>query len=200
MSTTNLLFKMLMLGDSGVGKTSLVTWFTERKKDTSVPMTIGVDFQTKFVHVHHRDAKLQIYDTPGSVRFQTITSSYYRMVHGIMIVYDVSNRESFSNVKSWRDQIERYACEDVKIVLVGNKCDKDREVSHQEGVDLAESMEVKFFETSLKNPTDDAFLEMTRLISQWNISNKELLDSYNDPSRKRIMHAGLSMPQQNGCC
>ncbi|KAK9213918.1 hypothetical protein WN944_005904 [Citrus x changshan-huyou] len=138
------LFKVVLIGDSGVGNSNLLSRFTrnefclESKSTIGVEFatrtlqddsyvdsyisTIGVDFKIRTVELDGKTIKLQIWDTAGQERFRTITSSYYR-AHGIIIVYDVTEMESFNNVKQWLNEIDRYANDSVCKLLVGNKCD-----------------------------------------------------------------------------
>merc|ERR1719266_391562 len=114
--------------------------------------------------------KLQIWDTAGQERFRTITSSYYRGAHGIIVVYDVTDKESFNNVKHWVQEIEKYAADGVNKLLVGNKCDfsSKKVVSYDEAKELADSMDIQFLETSAKNAhnVEQAFLSMASDIKQ----------------------------------
>merc|ERR1711957_684047 len=119
--------------------------------------------------------KLQIWDTAGQERFRTITSSYYRGAHGIIVVYDVTDKESFNNVKHWVQEIEKYAADGVNKLLVGNKCDlqSKRVVTYDEAKELADSLNIHFMETSAKNAhnVEDAFQAMaknikTRVVAQ----------------------------------
>jgi Ras-related protein Rab-1A len=111
---------------------------------------------------------MQIWDTAGQERFRTITCSYYRTAHGIIVCYDITDRESFNNVKQWLHEIEKYASEKVHILIVGNKCDMEekRAVSYQEGRDFADSLNMEFVETSAKNATnvEKAFMTMSSKI------------------------------------
>eukprot|EP00742_Colponemidia_sp_Colp-10_P000184 GILJ01000207.1.p1 GENE.GILJ01000207.1~~GILJ01000207.1.p1 ORF type:complete len:204 (-),score=34.34 GILJ01000207.1:255-866(-) len=147
------LFKLLLIGDSGVGKSCLLLRFADDTYTESYISTIGVDFKIRTIELDNKTIKLQIWDTAGQERFRTITSSYYRGAHGIIIVYDVTDRESFNNVKQWMAEIDRYACENVNKLLVGNKCDlvTKKLVTYDEGKELADSLGVQFLETSAKN-------------------------------------------------
>ena len=119
--------------------------------------------------------KLQIWDTAGQERFRTLTSSYYRGAHGISIVYDVTDRESFENVRQWMHEIDKFANPGVCKILVGNKCDMEeiRKVSTEEGAELARHFEIPFLETSAKNSinVDQSFITMSKEIKK-NIQNK----------------------------
>jgi len=114
--------------------------------------------------------KLQIWDTAGQERFRTITSSYYRGAHGIIVVFDVTNHETFSNVQKWLQEIDRYACENVHKLLIGNKCDlvNDRKVTTEEAKDLADQLNLEYLETSAKESThvEEAFRKMATAIRE----------------------------------
>jgi len=147
------LFKLLLIGDSGVGKTSLLLRFADDKFLDSFITTIGVDFKIRKLEVDGKAVKLQIWDTAGQEKFRTITSSYYRGAHGIIVVYDVTSRESFSHVKGWLSDIDRYAQGNIKVqkMLVGNKSDlQNREVTAKEAKAFADSLGIPFIETSAK--------------------------------------------------
>eukprot|EP01083_Nonionella_stella_P172877 594594_1 len=103
------LLKVVMVGDSGVGKSSLLKRFANRDFTGDYISTIGVDFEIKTLEIDGKTVKLQIWDTAGQERFRTITSSYYRGAHGIIIVYDITDKESFDNVRQWLFEIDRYA-------------------------------------------------------------------------------------------
>ena len=126
--------------------------------------TIGVDFKIRTIELDQKTIKLQIWDTAGQERFRTISSTYYRGAHGIIVVYDVTNRQSFTNVTRWMAEIDKYARENVNKLLVGNKSDmvSDRQVTTPEGREFAESKGMPFLETSAKSGTfvDTAFLMM----------------------------------------
>mmetsp|Transcript_73826 Transcript_73826/g.102541 ORF Transcript_73826/g.102541 Transcript_73826/m.102541 type:complete len:144 (+) Transcript_73826:30-461(+) len=133
------LFKMLLIGNSGVGKSCLLLRYAENSFNENFFNTIGVDFKLKTIRLEDQTIKLQIWDTAGQERFRTLTASYYRGAQGIIIVYDVTDRETFENVRTWINEIEKYSQANVCKILVGNKCDMEdkRQVTKEEGEELA---------------------------------------------------------------
>ncbi|KAJ9595699.1 hypothetical protein L9F63_013112, partial [Diploptera punctata] len=162
--TFDFLFKIVLIGDCGAGKTCVVQRF---KSGTFVERhgnTIGVDFSMKTVIVDGKKVKLQIWDTAGQERFRTITQSYYRSANGVIIVYDITKRSSFLSLQRWIEEVRRYTASNVMLVLVGNKCDLEslREVEFAEAEAMCEYIpEILFvLEASAKENTniDDAFM------------------------------------------
>eukprot|EP00179_Madagascaria_erythrocladioides_P020433 CAMPEP_0198341004 /NCGR_PEP_ID=MMETSP1450-20131203/46078_1 /TAXON_ID=753684 ORGANISM="Madagascaria erythrocladiodes, Strain CCMP3234" /NCGR_SAMPLE_ID=MMETSP1450 /ASSEMBLY_ACC=CAM_ASM_001115 /LENGTH=203 /DNA_ID=CAMNT_0044046001 /DNA_START=129 /DNA_END=740 /DNA_ORIENTATION=+ len=164
------LFKLLLIGDSGVGKSCLLLRFADDTYTESYISTIGVDFKIRTIELEGKTIKLQIWDTAGQERFRTITSSYYRGAHGIIIVYDVTDLDSFNNVKSWLQEIDRFASENVNKLLVGNKNDMTAKKVVETSVakEFADSLGIKFLETSAKTSenVEAAFLAMAGEIKQ----------------------------------
>ena len=123
---TNL--KILIIGESGVGKSSLLLRFTDDQFDAEISATIGVDFKVKVITIDGNKVKLAIWDTAGQERFRTLTPSYYRGGQGAILVYDVTNRESFQKIEDWLNELETYTTNhDMIKMLVGNKCDMEAE-------------------------------------------------------------------------
>ncbi|CEM12832.1 unnamed protein product [Vitrella brassicaformis CCMP3155] len=147
------LVKLLLLGDSAVGKSSLLMRFCEDKFTPQFVLTIGVDFKTKTVACGGKRLKLQVWDTAGQERFRTITPAYYRSAMGVILTYDITSMETFNNIRYWMKNLEDYADKNVQKVLIGNKCDLegDRQVPTQRGRDLAAEYHIPFFETSAKS-------------------------------------------------
>lgn len=163
------LFKVLIVGDSAVGKSCLLLKFADDKFSNSYVSTIGVDYKSRQMVVDTKQVKLQIWDTAGQERFRTMTSSYYRGAHGIIVAYDVTDRESFESVKNWLCDIKRYCTRDVCIQIVANKCDKaERQVSTEEGSEYAASLGFAFAETSAKrgDGVQLCFAALSRAIMQ----------------------------------
>ncbi|KAM5441604.1 hypothetical protein MferCBS31731_003285 [Microsporum ferrugineum] len=164
------LFKLLLIGDSGVGKSCLLLRFADDTYTESYISTIGVDFKIRTIELDGKTVKLQIWDTAGQERFRTITSSYYRGAHGICVVYDVTDMDSFNNVKQWLQEIDRYATQGVNKLLVGNKSDMEdkKVVEYTVAKEFADSLGIPFLETSAKNASnvEQAFLTMARQIKE----------------------------------
>lgn len=158
------LFKLLLIGDSGVGKSCLLLRFADDTYTESYISTIGVDFKIRTIELDKKTIKLQIWDTAGQERFRTITSSYYRGAHGIIVVYDCTDQDSFNNVKQWLEEIDRYACDNVNKLLVGNKSDLNAKkvVDYPVAKEYADQLNIPFLETSAKNAmnVEQAFMTM----------------------------------------
>jgi Ras-related protein Rab-8A len=145
------LIKLLVIGNSGVGKTNMLLKFCENNFMTSHLTTIGIDFKTKTIMVGKDKIRLQIWDTAGQEKFKTITQTYYRGAMGIILTYSIAERESFQDIQNWVQQIKMHASDNVLKVLVGNKADvEERQVDYSEGEALAKHIGVSFYETSAK--------------------------------------------------
>lgn len=145
--------KSIIIGDSGVGKSSLLYRYAEQDWNPHYIATIGVDFKVLTFERQNKVVKLQLWDTAGQERFRTITHSYYRGAHSIMIVFDITNRETFDNVAVWMQDVKKFANQTAPMLLVGNKadCEQHREVPSSEAEALAESLGCKYMETSAKD-------------------------------------------------
>ncbi|EGR28722.1 Ras family protein, putative [Ichthyophthirius multifiliis] len=159
------LFKLVIIGNSGVGKSSLLLRFSDDQFNENYLTTIGVDFRFRTLNIDQKQVKLQIWDTAGQERFRTITSAYYKGADGIVIVYDVTNQSSFDDIdKFWISEVESYAEKNVEVLLIGNKIDLNAQVSNEKAKEYAKNKNMEFFEASAK--TSDtvqlAFLTLTR--------------------------------------
>ena len=125
------LFKILLIGDSGVGKSSVLGRFVDKVFTDTYISTIGVDFKIRTLNIDGKAVKLQIWDTAGQERFRTITTSYYRGVHAVILVYDVTDILSFNNISNWLKEVQRYAPDNAIKLLIGNKCDLVRKYTHK---------------------------------------------------------------------
>jgi len=197
------LFKLVLIGDSGVGKSCLLLRFADDSFTDSYISTIGVDFRFRTVNIENKTVKLQIWDTAGQERFRTITSAYYRGAHGIIMVYDVTNYESFEHVEEWLNEVNRHASESTLKLLVGNKADlnDDKKVDTDEAKKFADGLSISFLETSAKNATnvEAAFLTMAKQL----IEAKELIG--NNPKTQGtgsviVSGDGNGNKGSKGCC
>ncbi|TYZ59772.1 hypothetical protein PybrP1_007655 [[Pythium] brassicae (nom. inval.)] len=191
--------KLLMIGDSGVGKTCLLLRYANDSFSPTFITTIGIDFKIKNIELDNKKVKLQsqIWDTAGQERFRTITTSYFRGAQGILLVYDVTDRASFQSIRNWVGQIQQHADVHVNKILIGNKCDMtdDKVVSTEEGQALADEYGVKFFETSAKNNinVESGFIEIAREV-------KNRLMEEGGPHKKESVNLTKPAPVKKGCC
>lgn len=198
---SDFLFKLLVIGDSGVGKSSLVLRFADDSFTDSYISTIGVDFKIRTIEIGGKKCKLQIWDTAGQERFKTITQAYYRGCHGIFVVYDVTNHDSFTNVRQWVDEVTRYVGEaSPRLVLVGAKSDlaSKRTVSTELGLELAAALRMDFVETSAKTRcnVEEMFTKLATDLCNRVEPKKMKNDKPNPVINVRQVQGGNS----GGCC
>ncbi|KAJ9095862.1 GTP-binding protein [Naganishia cerealis] len=195
----DMIMKLLLVGDSGVGKSCLLLRFVEDKFNPSFITTIGIDFKIRTIESKGKKIKLQVWDTAGQERFRTITTAYYRGAMGIVLIYDVTDLRSFENVETWYQTVTQHANEDAQIFLVGNKCDDDssRQVSTEEGQQLAAKLNVPFLEASAKSNhnVDSIFYELAGLIQEKHGDN----DAGTGPSGIDVSQ-GSNTGFKNNCC
>ncbi|XP_026853970.1 ras-related protein Rab-15 [Electrophorus electricus] len=175
----DVLFRLLLLGDSGVGKTCLLCRFTDNEFHPSHISTIGVDFKMKTLEIDGIKVRTQIWDTAGQERYQTITKQYYRRAQGIFLVYDITSERSFQHIMKWASDIDEYAPDRVQKVLVGNKSDEQekRQVATEQGNKLAKAYGMDFFETSActNHNITESFTRLAELVLQANKKDLEAL-------------------------
>jgi len=196
------LFKLVLIGDSGVGKSCLLLRFADDAFTESYISTIGVDFRFRTVKMDKKTVKLQIWDTAGQERFRTITSAYYRGADGIIMVYDTTSSDSFDHVNDWLKEVNRYASEGTCKLLIGNKCDRtsDRAVTMERAKEFADDLGVAFLETSAKTAknVEEAFLTMAgELIKQREA--KAAAGGGNDKDKGKVKLSG-GKGNASGCC
>ncbi|XP_062118006.1 ras-related protein RABA6b [Humulus lupulus] len=212
------LFKAVLIGDSAVGKSNLLSRFSKNEFRLDSKPTIGVEFAYRNIRVGDKLIKAQIWDTAGQERFRAITSSYYRGALGALLVYDITRQKTFENVKKWLKELREFGNPEMVVVLVGNKSDlgqSSREVNEEDGKGLAEKEGLCFMETSaLENlNVEEAFLNMVTKIHeitiQKNLQAKLLVanDQYQTPTSlksKQIIHIDsdheVSATKHTGYC
>ncbi|KAM5198446.1 ras-related protein Rab-26 isoform 15-T15 [Hipposideros larvatus] len=164
-------FKVMLVGDSGVGKTCLLVRFKDGAflAGTFIS-TVGIDFRNKVLDVDGMKVKLQIWDTAGQERFRSVTHAYYRDAHALLLLYDVTNKASFDNIQAWLTEIQEYAQHNVVLMLLGNKVDsaQERVVKREDGEKLAKEYGLPFMETSAKTGlnVDLAFTAIAKELKQ----------------------------------
>ncbi|KAI9323789.1 GTP-binding protein ypt1 [Dichotomocladium elegans] len=198
------LFKLLLIGDSGVGKSCLLLRFADDTYTESYISTIGVDFKIRTVQIQG-----QTWDTAGQERFRTITASYYRGAHGIIIVYDVTDQGSFNNLKMWLREIEKFTSADSNVskLVVGNKNDLAdlKVVDYTTAKNLCDSLSIPLLETSAKDSVnvEQAFIEIAKQIKD-RVGNKVMGVATSPPLRPGVrVTQGTSLnvpPSSSGCC
>jgi len=192
--------KLLMIGDSGVGKTCLLLRYANDSFSPTFITTIGIDFKIKDIQLDGKRIKLQIWDTAGQERFRTITTSYFRGAQGILLVYDVTDRNSFISIRNWVAQIQMHADVNVNKILIGNKCDcpDQRAISFEEGESLAKEYNIHFYETSAKQ---DLNVEKSFMTIATDVKNRLMADGGTGTNPNNVRLAPQpGGPAKGGCC
>ena len=186
--------KIMVLGESMVGKTSLITRYTNDKFGGRYLCTVGIDFQKKKIELNNKTVLLQIWDTAGQERFRNVTKNYFQSSQGFVLAYDINNKESFEKVQFWVQEIKSNAEEQIKCILIGTKCDIDRrEVSEEEGHDLAKKYGYKFLETSAK--------ENININETFDILVSEILSNFTENKRQSLTLSSIhTHKKKKKCC
>jgi len=203
------LFKVVLIGDSGVGKSNLLSRFTRNEFSLESKSTIGVEFATRSIHVEDKVVKAQIWDTAGQERYRAITSAYYRGAVGALVVYDVTRHVTFENVERWMRELKDHTDANIVIMLVGNKADLRhlRAVSTEDAKAFAERENAFFMETSALEAmnVEDAFTEVLTQI--YRVVSKKALDIGDDPAappKGQTINVGgkddVSAVKKSACC
>ena len=188
--------RMMLLGDSNVGKTSILKRYCKNQFSESYISSMGIDFETKYIKVGKKTINLQIWDTAGQERYKVIAKNYYNKSDGFIIVYDITNKNSFDSISNWVKDIKELASYDNKNIILGNKCDLEnmRQISKEEGDNLAKKYNCQFFEVSAQSGKniDKSFLCLVQsILKDGNNSNSSRRgseidkQSYSENNKKR---------------
>eukprot|EP01018_Ginkgo_biloba_P028530 Gb_30583 [translate_table: standard] len=201
------LFKAVLIGDSGVGKSNLLSRFTRNEFSLESKSTIGVEFATRSINVDDKLIKAQIWDTAGQERYRAITSAYYRGAVGALLVYDITRHTSFENVERWLKELREHSDSNIVVMLVGNKSDLRhlRAVSLEDGQNLAEREGLYFIETSALESTnvENAFKQVLTQI--YKIVSKRALEAGDAaatvPGKGETINVDeVTATKKTGCC
>eukprot|EP01103_Thecamoeba_quadrilineata_P001032 TRINITY_DN1090_c0_g1_i1.p1 TRINITY_DN1090_c0_g1~~TRINITY_DN1090_c0_g1_i1.p1 ORF type:complete len:219 (+),score=39.38 TRINITY_DN1090_c0_g1_i1:40-657(+) len=196
------LIKLLVIGNSGVGKTCLMFRFCNDTFAKNQTTTIGVDFKTRSVRMNGKTTKLQIWDTAGQERFHTIPPNHYRGMKGLFLVFDVTDPESFSQLNNWQRILAQHVTETTRVKVIGNKCDLDetRQVSTESGMDYAARIGGSYIETSALSGqnVEEAFLSLARdIVNETPHNNENKISNIVELKEKSNQ---TDSSQEKGCC
>ncbi|OCB91356.1 ras-domain-containing protein [Sanghuangporus baumii] len=201
------LFKVVLIGDSGVGKSNLLSRFTRNEFNLDSKSTIGVEFATRTIQVDGKTVKAQIWDTAGQERYRAITSAYYRGAVGALLVYDIAKQSTFENVQRWLKELRDHADSNIVIMLVGNKSDLRhlRAVLTDQAQQFAEENHLSFMETSALDASNVELAFQSILTEIYRIVSAKSLENTVDPSIKPGESTTISVStgedqKKAGCC
>lgn len=203
------LFKIVLIGDSGVGKSNILSRFTRNEFCLESKSTIGVEFATRTLQVEGKTVKAQIWDTAGQERYRAITSAYYRGAVGALLVYDITKRQTFDNIQRWLRELRDHADSNIVIMLAGNKADLNhlRAVSSEDAEILAEKEGLSFLETSaleainVENAFQSILLDIYQIISKKALAAQEAVNTPGLPQGTTINVSNFSGNiSKRACC
>ena len=209
-SSYELLYKVIIIGDTAVGKSNILSRYVKDEFSSNSKSTVGVELGIKFLKIKNTKTKIQIWDTAGQERYRAITSSYFKGSNGCFIVYDITNEASFNNIENWYEQIQKETSQDIPILLVGNKCDleDERKVPIEKGKEKAQNLNCAFFETSAlkKINIDKIFEELVNNIYEKTGGNRndddinvELVKDDKAVNLNEVKN-GENEKKKGGCC
>ena len=209
-SNYELLYKVIIIGDTAVGKSNILSRYVKDEFSSNSKSTVGVELGINFIKIKNTKTKIQIWDTAGQERYRAITSSYFKGSNGCFIVYDITNEASFNNIENWYEQIQKETSKDIPILLVGNKCDleDERKVPIEKGKEKAQNLNCAFFETSAlkKINIDKIFEELVNNIYEKTGGNKndddinvELVKDDKAVNLNEVKN-GENEKKKGGCC
>lgn len=202
------LFKIVLIGDSGVGKSNILSRFTRNEFCLESKSTIGVEFATRTLQIEGKTIKAQIWDTAGQERYRAITSAYYRGAVGALLVYDITKRQTFENVQRWLRELRDHADSNIVIMMAGNKSDLNhlRAVSPEDAQMLAEKEGLSFLETSalealnIENAFHTILTEIYHIISKKALAAQEAASAAAPPSQGTTINVTDTAGPRRACC
>ena len=194
-------FKILLIGDLGVGKSCVILRYVEGDFPGNIMSSIGVDFKTKQIDLDDRLIKLQIWDTAGHEKFRTITTSYYKSAHAIIILYDITQKASFDHIRNWITEIDKFGKQGVLKVIVGNKLDMEnnRKITKEAAENLALKYGIKFWEVSAKDNTniEEMFLDTIKTLLE---KNSKIISEGSSMATNIQLNKNVKNKKNKKCC
>ena len=192
----DLILKLLIVGDSSVGKTNFIMRFINNEFNNSYMTTSGIDLKTKDIEVKNKKIKIQIWDTAGQVKYKAITRNLFLKVMGAIIIYDITNEKSYTNLKSWVELIREECGSHMQIIIVGNKCDLDseRKINQDEVMNYAEEEKIEYIETSCK--TGENVHKVVKTICEKILENNDLSTDMSFT----LNSSSFMAPKKKKCC
>ena len=199
------LFKLIIVGDTNVGKTNIMSRYIKDQFNITSKSTIGVEFGTKILEIDNKKVKAQIWDTAGQERYKSITSAYYKGAKGAFIVYDITNKSTFESVDKWIKDLNSYGDKNLTMLLIGNKSDLEdkRIINKEEGEEKAKSFELGFIETSAYNGDniDQAFdIMLKEVLKRYIVENDVNNDEFEGGTGNNIELVKKNETKKKKCC
>ena len=191
--------KIMVIGESLVGKTALITKYTKNTFGGAYLTTVGIDFQDKFLNINGKEIKIELWDTAGQERFRNIAKNYFQSSDGFLLVYDLTKKSSFEKLDFWNEQISLNAPKETKYILVGNKKDLEdqREVKIEEGEDFAKKNNIKFYETSAKDGTN--VINVFETLAKEIVNDVEQINTSSKRS-SQVLKKKNATEEKKSCC
>ena len=189
----------MIIGESLVGKTALITRYTKNTYGGAYLSTVGIDFQDKFLNINGKQIRIEIWDTAGQERFRNIAKNYFQSSNGFLLVYDITKKTTFEKLDFWNEQINLNAPKNTKYILIGNKIDleKEREVQKVDGENFAQKNNIQFYETSAKDGTNVNYV--FELLAKEIINNGENISTRNKRS-SQVLKKKNTKDEKKSCC
>ena len=196
--------KVVVVGDSGVGKTNLIKRFVTNSFSANSKATVGVEFISKSYRINEQVFKIEIWDTAGQERYKSITAAYYKGAKGALIVYDTTSKVSFENIDKWMSEIKEKSSKDMKLMIIGNKIDlkDERQVQSNEAAEKAALLEAPIMETSALDATNvkEAFYDLLKEMYKEIRKKLDIVESQKASEKDAIQLDTVEDKQKKGCC